>query len=84
MFNVLNETVPPLDFSEPMIIAGVILIFCSFLIPCTLWFIRNLYRTITRKDKHWFRLVLKCSWIFGLILFIIGLILVIVRVTQGG
>lgn len=69
--------------NEPIIIAGIVLIFCSFLIPCFLWFLRNLYRLMTRKDKYWFRYILISSWIFGAILFVIGLILIIVRMTGG-
>ena len=82
IINLLNS-IAPVQTSDPMILSGIILMVLSFCLPCLIWFIRNLYRVITRNDYWWTGLVIKISWGVGGVLFIIGLILLVVKITTG-
>lgn len=66
--------------NDPIIISGVTLMLLGVIIPCFFWFIRNLFRIILKKDFWWFNKLLLSLSILGICLFIIGLILLIVKV----
>lgn len=69
--------------SDPMIISGVIIMALGIVIPCLLWFVRNLFRVFLEKDFWWLNNSLKIVWFSGLIAFVVGLILLIIKVSLG-
>lgn len=69
--------------SNPMILSGSILMALGVVIPCLFWFIRNFSRIVLKKDAYWFNKVLLILAIFGLIIFILGLVLLIIPIVQG-
>lgn len=69
--------------NDPMIISGVIIMALGIVIPCLLWFIRNLFRVFLEKDVWWLNNYLKTIWFSGLVAFVIGLVLLIIKVSLG-
>ncbi|MGL4183708.1 MAG: hypothetical protein ACRCRP_01085 [Metamycoplasmataceae bacterium] len=72
----------PIDAtSSPLIIAIIIIIAISFLIPCLCWFIRNLLRIVFNKNAE--RLSQNLKWIFliGFIVFLIAILFLILIIT---
>ena len=55
----------------------------AIVIPCLIWFIRNLYRDVTKKDYWWMNKFLKISWLIGLVVFVTGFILLIVKLKRN-
>ena len=69
--------------SDALVLSGVILMALGIIIPCLIWFIRNLYRIVLKKDVWWLNHSLKLFWLAGLLVAILGIILIIVRLVQG-
>lgn len=69
--------------SDALVLSGVILMALGIMIPCLIWFIRNLYRIVLKKDVWWLNHSLKLFWLAGLLVAILGIILIIVRLVQG-
>ena len=66
-----------------IILAGAILMMLGIVLPCLIWFIRNLMRIVRKKNAFWLSRVLKFVWLFGLILIMIGLALLISELVKG-
>lgn len=69
--------------SDALVLSGVVLMALGIMIPCLIWFIRNLYRIVLKKDVWWLNHSLKLFWLAGLLVAILGIILIIVRLVQG-
>lgn len=69
--------------NDPLILSGSILMALGIVVPCLIWFTRNLYRVVGKKDFWWLNKLLKICWIIGLIVFLIGFIMLIVKLITG-
>ena len=66
-----------------LILVGAILMALGICVPCLIWLARNLIRVIQKKDFWWLNTTLKISWIIGIIIFMIGLVILIVKLVLG-
>ncbi|MGL5357695.1 MAG: hypothetical protein ACRDA7_01955 [Metamycoplasmataceae bacterium] len=72
----------PIDItSSPAIIAIIIIMAISFLIPCLCWFIRNLLRIVFNKNAEWLSQNLKWIFLIGFIAFLITLLFLLLIIT---
>ncbi len=83
MINLLNS-ISSSDVSlDPMILTGAILMAAGIVVPCLIWFVRNVYRVFAKKDFWWLNKTLKISWLIGIVVFIVGLILLVIKLSLG-
>ncbi|MGL5521695.1 MAG: hypothetical protein ACRDAW_00265 [Metamycoplasmataceae bacterium] len=72
----------PIDItSSPAIIAVIIMIAISFLVPCMCWFIRNFLRIVFNRNAEWLSQNLKWIFLVGFIAFLISLLFLILIIT---
>lgn len=84
MMNFVNNSVNISQISnDPLILLGSILMGLGIVLPCLIWFVRNAIRVFGKKDYWFFNKALKYVWIAGILVFIIGLIILIVKLTTG-
>ncbi|MGL5591290.1 MAG: hypothetical protein ACRDCF_00960 [Mycoplasmoidaceae bacterium] len=69
------------DLGNVWILAPVILMVVSVFLPCLIWFIRNFLRIVLNKNYEILNRSLKWVFLFGLIIFIISIIIISLVVT---
>lgn len=63
------------DLGNVWILVPVILMVISIFLPCLIWFIRNFLRIVLNKNSEILNRSLKWFFLFGLIVFIISIII---------
>ncbi|MBD5423073.1 MAG: hypothetical protein HDR43_01085 [Mycoplasma sp.] len=78
----LNKAITNPGISDPLILSGVVLMALAIMIPCLIWFIRNIFRIILKKDYWWLTSSVKLSWIIGCAIFVIGICLLVIKLIN--
>lgn len=81
MLNYVSEAISV--SMDPLILSGAILMGLGIFVPCFFWFIRNFYRVVVKKHYDWMSKSLKILWIIGLAIFLLGGILLIIKISVG-
>ncbi|MGL4616799.1 MAG: hypothetical protein ACRCUM_01040 [Mycoplasmoidaceae bacterium] len=69
------------DLGNVWILTSVILMVVSVFLPCLIWFIRNFLRIVLNKNYEFLNRSLKWIFLFGIIIFIISIIMLSLVVT---
>ncbi|MGL4343496.1 MAG: hypothetical protein ACRCRZ_02945 [Metamycoplasmataceae bacterium] len=70
-----------LSFSDPIIVSSIIIMSISVLLPCLIWFLKNYFRIVLKKNYEYFNLSIKWILLFCLIIFITSIILLALKLN---